>query len=135
LLDAFPEPAAVGDKVLLARAEQARDVLPEGLRERGYDTVVLPVYRTVPAPAPPDDLARVRSGEVDAITFTSSSTVANFADALDAAGGFDGAVPLVVSIGPVTSGTARARGLAVDAEAHPHTIEGLVDALLQALSA
>jgi uroporphyrinogen III methyltransferase/synthase len=132
LLEAFP-PAAPNDRVLLARAAVARDVLPAGLRERGYHTDVLAVYRTVPATARAEDLARVRAGDVDAITFTSSSTVTNFADALAAGGGFTGGQPSVVSIGPVTSQTARERGLRVDAEADPHTIDGLVDALLATL--
>ena len=125
LLEAFPGPGAPGARVLLARAEVARDVLPEGLAERGYDVDVLAVYRTVPAAPDPADLARVRGGEVDAITFTSSSTVTNFCDLV---GALPDPQPLVVSIGPVTSATARERGLRVDVEADPHTIDGLVDA-------
>jgi uroporphyrinogen III methyltransferase / synthase len=127
LLAAFPPPVAARERVLLARAETARDVLPEGLRERGYDVDVLPVYRTVRAAPDDADVARVRSGDVDAITFTSSSTVQNFVGLV---GAFDGDQPLVVSIGPVTSNTARELGLRVDVEADPHTIAGLVDALL-----
>jgi uroporphyrinogen III methyltransferase/synthase len=130
LLDAFPDPAGPDARVLLARAETARDVLPEGLGARGYTVDVLPVYRTVPAEAGPADLARVRAGEIDAITFTSSSTVTNFCDAV---GTVTGAAPKVISIGPVTSRTARERGLAVTAEADPHTIDGVVDAVLATL--
>ncbi|HEY5173252.1 MAG TPA: uroporphyrinogen-III synthase, partial [Acidimicrobiia bacterium] len=74
-------------------------------------------------------LAQVRAGEVDAITFTSSSTVDNFCDAIG--GLLPEPQPRVVSIGPVTSETARARGLRVDVEADPHTIDGLVEALLR----
>jgi uroporphyrinogen-III synthase len=128
LLDAFPSGAG---RVLLARAEVARDVLPEGLTEKGYTVEVLPVYRTVPAAVHPADLARMRDGSVDAITFTSSSTVTNFCDTI-------GSVPepqaaKVISIGPITSQTARERGLTVDAEADPHTIDGLVEVLVQML--
>jgi uroporphyrinogen III methyltransferase/synthase len=130
LLDAFP-PGTAGERLLLARAEQARDVLPEGLTERGYTVDVLTVYRTVRAEPDPDELARVRDGRVDAITFTSSSTVTNFCDL---AGPLPDPQPLVVSIGPVTSATARERGLRVDAEADPHTVDGLVAALLAALA-
>jgi uroporphyrinogen III methyltransferase/synthase len=127
LLDAFP---AGSGRVLLARAEVARDVLPEGLAAKGYDVEVLAVYRTEPVPADPELLERVRRG-VDAITFTSSSTVDNFCDAL---GPLPADVsPRVISIGPVTSASARAHGLSVDAEADPHTIDGLVDALLRVL--
>jgi uroporphyrinogen III methyltransferase/synthase len=67
---------------------------------------------------------------VDAITFTSSSTVANFCDAV---GKLPEPQPLVVSIGPITSKTAVARGLRVDAEPDEHTVDGLIDALLEAL--
>ena len=131
LLDAFPPPVTVGERVLMPRAETARDVLPGGLRERGYDVDVLAVYRTVRATPNADEIAKIRAGEVDAITFTSSSTVDNFCDI---AGTFDGEQPLVVSIGPITSQTARERGLRVDVEADPHSIAGLLDALLQAFN-
>jgi uroporphyrinogen-III synthase len=85
----------------------------------------------VPVAPDPDALARVRAGDVDALTFTSSSTVTNFCDAV---GPLPDPQPLVVSIGPVTSMTARDRGLRVDSEADPHTIDGLVEALTAALS-
>jgi len=129
LVQAFPPPDTAGARVLLARAEQARDVLPEGLAELGYAVDVLPVYRTVRAVPPPEQLERVRAGKVDAITFTSSSTVTGFCDLV---GDVEGQ-PLVVSIGPITSDTAVARGLRVDVEADPHSVDGLVAALLEAL--
>ena len=59
-------------------------MLPEGLGDRGYAVDVLAVYRTVPVEPDAADVARVRAGEVDAITFTSSSTVTNFCDAVGA---------------------------------------------------
>ena len=130
LLESFPPPDTPGERVLLARAEQARDVLPSGLAERGYAVEVLVVYRTVVSTPEPVDLERVR-GDVDAITFTSSSTVTNFCEL---AGELREPQPVVVSIGPVTSETARARGLRVDAEAAEHTIDGVVAALVRALS-
>jgi uroporphyrinogen III methyltransferase/synthase len=129
LLAAFPDPDEVGQRVLIARAESARDVLPQGLTDGGYTVAVLGVYRTVPVEPDASDLARVRAGEVDAVTFTSSSTVTNFCDVV----GPDAAPVRVVSIGPVTSQTARERGLAVDAEADPHTIDGLVAAVCAAV--
>jgi uroporphyrinogen III methyltransferase/synthase len=127
LLDAFPAPSRPDSRVLIARAESARDVLPEGLGARGYAVDVLAVYRTVAVEPDAEDVARVRAGEIDAITFTSSSTVTNFCDAV---GPIPGEQPAVISIGPVTSETARARGLRVDAEADPHTIDGLVEAVM-----
>jgi uroporphyrinogen III methyltransferase/synthase len=130
LLDAFPAPGAPDPRVLLARADVARDVLPEGLRVRGYAVDVLPVYRTVPATPDPALLARVGDGRVDAVTFTSSSTVDNFVAAL---GRLPDPQPFVVSIGPVTSATATGHGIRVDAEAAEHTIDGLVATLLAAL--
>jgi uroporphyrinogen III methyltransferase / synthase len=130
LLDAFPAPSRQGERVLLARAQRARDVLPAGLAARGYEVDVLGVYRTVAAASDPALLDRVRRGEVDALTFTSSSTVTNLCDLL---GDVPEPQPLVASIGPVTSRTAKERGLRVDVEATEHTIDGLVDALLSAL--
>ena len=132
LLDAFPPATAASERVLLARAEQARDVLPAGLAERGYAVDVLPVYRTVTASPDAAALERVRRGDVDALTFTSSSTVTNLCDLL---GDAPTPQPLVVSIGPVTSKTALERRLRVDVEAAEHTIDGLVDALLGAFRA
>jgi uroporphyrinogen III methyltransferase/synthase len=130
LLDAFPSPSAEGDRVLIARAQSARDVLPAGLSERGYEVEVLAVYRTVTGTPDPTVVERVRGGDVDALTFTSSSTVTNLCDLL---GEVPAPQPLVASIGPVTSKTAIERGLRVDVEASEHTIDGLLDALVRAL--
>lgn len=130
LVEAFPLPERPGEAVLVARAEAARDALPEGLRSRGYSVDVLPVYRTVRTEPDGAAVDRVRSGRVDAVTFTSSSTVANFCDVV---GPLPDPQPLAISIGPVTSEAARARGLRIDAEADPHTIEGVVAALVAAL--
>jgi uroporphyrinogen III methyltransferase/synthase len=131
LLDAFP---AGPGRVLIARAEAARDVLPEGLLAKGYEVEVLPVYRTEAVPPDAETLARLRAGDgaVDAITFTSSSTVDNFCAAVGSP--LPEPQPHVISIGPVTSDTARARGLRVDAEADPHSIDGLVEAVVRLLS-
>ena len=88
------------------------------------------MYRTVTATPDPKAVERVRAGEVDALTFTSSSTVTNLLDLL---GAVPDPQPLVVSIGPVTSATAVERGLRVDAEAEEHTIDGLIAVLLERL--
>jgi uroporphyrinogen III methyltransferase / synthase len=125
LLEAFPAPDGRGSgRVLLARAEVARDVLPDGLRSQGWEVDVVDAYRT--APVPVDAAARDRIRAADVVTFTSSSTVERFLDAVG-----PGDVPAAVAcIGPVTAATARARGLTVDVEAPVHTIDGLVDALV-----
>jgi uroporphyrinogen III methyltransferase / synthase len=122
--------AALGDvagqRVLVATAEGARDVLPEGLRERGARVDVVPLYRTVPEPVAPE---AVRGA--DLVTFTSSSTVTSLAAALGH-GGLDGLA--AASIGPVTSATLRECGVEPVVEADPHDVGGLVDAVLRALA-
>lgn len=130
LVDAFPDPAPAfpGERVLLPRAAVARDVLPDGLRERGYAVEIVPVYETVPGEPDPGELAAVRRGEVDAITFASSSTVTNLLNLLGAP---PDPQPSVIAIGPVTAATAAEAGLRVDGVASDHTIEGVVDALLR----
>jgi uroporphyrinogen III methyltransferase/synthase len=128
LLDAFPAPDGAG-RVLLARAAVARDVLPDGLRAKGWEVDVVEAYRTVPAELTDDQRAAAR--RCDVITFTSSSTVVNALAAL----GEDHLPPTVACIGPVTAATARDMGLAVDIEAPVHTIGGLVDAIVEWASA
>ena len=110
-------------RVLIPRAETARDVLPDGLAAAGWDVDVVPAYRTV-APAPDPASAAVLA-DADVITFTSSSTVTNFVDAY----GADAVPEVVATIGPVTTATARSRGLEVAVEAAEHTVDGLVAAL------
>jgi uroporphyrinogen III methyltransferase/synthase len=112
-------------RALVARARDARDVLPTGLREQGAEVEILPLYETVAeslSPAQLEALARA-----DYVTFTSSSTVERL---LDAAGGRGLGHARLVSIGPVTSATLRERGLQPDVEAEAHDIDGLVEALL-----
>ena len=83
-----PTRRSSGERVLLARAEQARDVLPEGLaRPRLRGRRAARCTGRCAAEPTPADLERVRAGEVDAITFTSSSTVTNFCDLVGAAPG------------------------------------------------
>jgi uroporphyrinogen III methyltransferase/synthase len=126
LLDALSEVEVTGERVLVARAAEARDALPEGLRERGAEVVVVPLYDTVAEQLDETQLAAV--DRADFITFTSSSTVRFFMDALDGGGLPDGV--RVISIGPITSATARELGLEVHAEAAQHDIDGLVETLL-----
>jgi uroporphyrinogen III methyltransferase/synthase len=127
LLEAFPSPPDGGGRVLLARAAVARDVLPDGLRAAGWTVDVVDSYRTEAAPV--DDSLRLAIAAADVVTFTSSSTVARFVEAF----GVDAVPPVVASIGPVTSATARDLGLVVDVEADEHTIEGLVTALVASI--
>jgi uroporphyrinogen III methyltransferase / synthase len=119
-----------GKPVLIARAAEGREVLPDALRKKGAEVDVVTLYETVPEEPDPEALERAR--DADFITFTSSSTVRNFVEAAGKNG-----IPKearVVSIGPVTSETAREAGLTVDVEAERHDIDGLVEALLTAVS-
>ena len=116
----------VRDKpVLIARAAEARDVLPDALRERGARVDVVALYETVREEPEPEAIEAAQSA--DYVTFTSSSTVRNL---MDAVGDRFPAAARVVSIGPVTSEAAREAGLTVHAEAERHDPEGLVEALL-----
>ncbi len=117
-------------RALIARAAQARDVLPDALRERGAEVDVMALYQTVAEPLRAEQLDQLASA--DYVTFTSSSTVRFL---LQSAGGrLDGAAR-VVSIGPVTSETLREHGLTVDVEASRHDIDGLLEALVADASA
>ncbi len=129
-----------GARVLIPRAAEARDVLPRELARLGATVDVVPVYRTVQAPPDPATLAALAAGEIDVVTFTSSSTVTNLLAMLQAEqiGGDEGGRrtadalggALVACIGPVTAQTARDRGLRVDLVAEEHSIPGLVAALV-----
>jgi uroporphyrinogen III methyltransferase/synthase len=113
-------------RALIARAAEARDVLPDALRERGAEVDVLALYETVAETL--DDKARDAALHADYITFTSSSTVTRF---LDAAGAPPGDHTKIVSIGPVTTQTLRERGLAPHVEAERHDIDGIVAAIVE----
>jgi uroporphyrinogen III methyltransferase / synthase len=114
-------------RALIARAAEARDVLPDTLRERGADVDVVALYETVAEPLDDGTLAAARAA--DYVTFTSSSTVRFF---LDAAGGDPGLADgtRIVSIGPVTSAALRDRGLEPHVEAARHDVDGVLDALV-----
>ena len=116
-----------GQRILLPRADIAREALAVELAQRGAVVDEIAAYRTVPAVPDPDRLAELRRG-VDAITFTSSSTVRNFV----ALAGQAPIVPdtLVACIGPITAQTARELGLRVDLTARVYTTNGLVAALV-----
>ncbi len=128
-------PKVRGTRVLLPRAEGARDILPATLRAAGADVEELTLYLAAPPAEPPADvLAALRAGEVDVAMFASSSAVTNLASML---GGdlrvLGGAV--IACIGPVVAETARERGLRVDVVAEPHTIDGLVESTREFLHA
>jgi uroporphyrinogen III methyltransferase/synthase len=118
-----------GARVLIPQAETARDTLAEGLRKLGADVDVIPVYRTVPALEDGAALAReILAGRIDAVTFTSSSTVHAFVQSVGTEAASCDRYRAAV-IGPITSATARGYGLPVAIEAVEHTTAGLVQAL------
>jgi uroporphyrinogen III methyltransferase/synthase len=132
VLDSLTAETMGGKRVLIPRAAKARDVLPETLRQWGAHVDVVEAYRTV---APAVDIAvlqrQLQRGEVDMITFTSSSTVSNFVQL------FDGA-PLaaivgttaIACIGPITAKTVTELGGQVAVVARQFTADGMVDALV-----
>lgn len=122
---------ASGQRVLLARAEEARDIIPESLKAMGVDVWDVPVYKTVIGGADRGELiSLLRDKEIHSVTFTSSSTVRNFITLIE------GDVSLLenvslYSIGPITSATAQELGLTIFKEAAQYTISGLVEALVE----
>ena len=122
LAEAFP---AGNGRVLTPRADVAPEGLEAALAAKGWDPLRVDAYRTiVPDALPPAAQRALGSGEVDAIAFTSASTVRGFVRLA--------AVPqrtAVVCIGPVTAAECEANGIAVAAVADPHTVDGLVLAL------
>jgi uroporphyrinogen III methyltransferase/synthase len=123
-----------GDKVWMPRAQDARELLVDGLRAAGYPVSITPVYRTTTpraglTPAREDLLA----GRVDWILFTSTSTVAHFFELLDAdlRARLDSRWPQVACIGAVTADTAREHGLAVSVVPSRQDLPGLVAALVE----
>jgi uroporphyrinogen III methyltransferase/synthase len=125
LVEALGEVEVTDKRVLVARAAEARDVIPEHLSGRGAKVDIVALYETVREE--PSAEAVEAAQVADYVTFTSSSTVRNLTDALGDRFPKDARV---VSIGPVTSEAARNAGLHVDVEADRHDIEGLVATLL-----
>jgi uroporphyrinogen III methyltransferase / synthase len=125
LVESLAKVELSGRRVLVARAAEARDVIPEHLKGRGAEVDVVALYETVREE--PSAAAIEAAQAADYVTFTSSSTVRNLTEAL---GERFPKAARIVSIGPVTSETARDAGLEVDVEAERHDIDGLVAALL-----
>ena len=133
VVDLLGDEAKQGRSFLLARAQEAREVLPQGLRELGGKVEVAPAYRTVtPDPAQAADLEqRLRDGEMDLVVFTASSTVNNLARIFP-----DQTLPELLGraevavIGPITAATAESHGLSVAVQAEEeYTLEGLMAAI------
>lgn len=131
------ERGAGGARVLVARAQQSREVIEKVLRDAGAEVTVAPCYQTLPDES---NAPRVRemlgNGEVDWVTFTSSSTVRNFLDAVgEELVASTRASFRIACIGPITAQTARDCGLEPDAIAPNAGVDSLVETLLQCESA
>ncbi len=130
LLAALGERDLRGKAFLIPRARVARDVVPRALEERGARVEVVEAYQTVLPDLSQQELARLLTPPPDAITFTSSSTAANFAKLVGEERVVEmlrGAV--VASIGPITSATLRKLGVNVSVEAQEATMAGLARAI------
>lgn len=128
LLEGLVARGVAGARVLLPRAERAREVLPAGLRAAGATVDVVAAYRTVLPDEPAPGLEALAAGAIDVVTLTSSSTARHLVALAR------GRVDLinrarVACIGPITAATARELGLRVDVVAEEHSIPGLVAAL------
>ena len=127
LLAEFPAPTnGVASRVLLARAETARDVLPKGLRAAGWAGDVVVAYRNVAPEVDPEVL--VAAATADLVTFTSESTVHRYHGLLAGPAGSSVAPVDAACIGPISAAAARSAGHRV-VEADSHSVAGLVDAV------
>ncbi|KEO81166.1 uroporphyrinogen-III synthase [Tumebacillus flagellatus] len=133
LADTLATQTNPGQKILLPRANLARKQLPQALRAMGLQVEEAEAYRTLPVTEDASDLARkLQAKQIDAVTFTSSSTVTNFVEALkefplsDLLAGVT-----LAAIGPITAETVEKHGFAVDVMPADYTIPGLVEALVR----
>ena len=133
--ECFEQLGIKGMRILLPRAAKAREILPDRLRKMGAEVDVVPAYQTFKADS---DIAGVKNmmeqGDIEMVTFTSSSTVTNFVEMFEA----DReklkkwmAETTVACIGPITAETAQENGFAVDLIPPEYTIESLTESIVQ----
>lgn len=136
VVEGLLERGAGGKKILIPRAKEAREVLPDELRKAGADVEILSVYETVLAESGPEEIAEaMEAGEIHCITFASSSTVDNFFSLVkpEVLKKYTGTVKLAC-IGPVTAKTLESYGFTPDIQPEDYTIPALVDAVAEALA-
>ena len=139
LAEAMVQQGLEGQKILIPRALKAREILEKTIQENGGKVVVAPVYQNVP-PVYEGTVLReeIKNGEVDMVTFTSSSTVTNFMAMLNATDNkelqeFLKDVKIAV-IGPVTAKTVQKFGLTIDVQPETYTIASMVDSIVDYFS-
>jgi uroporphyrinogen III methyltransferase / synthase len=133
LLELLTPEQVHGKRVLLPRAAQAREILPETLREWGAQVDVIEAYRTViPASDVSGLMYSIQKREIDMVTFTSSSTVTNFVRLLEGQRLADSLRSTAIAcIGPITQKTVEELGGHADVVAEEFTILGLVQAIVK----
>ena len=133
ILEGFKQMAVKGRRILLARAKEARDVLPQGLRKMGAEVDVVETYQTMKPKGGSRRLKKLlRDGGIDVITFTSSSTVNHFAELLkkeELEKLLDGIA--IACIGPITARTATGWGMRVRIRPKEYTIPALTQAIVE----
>jgi uroporphyrinogen III methyltransferase/synthase len=131
LLEALSPHVKPGDKVLLARAQIAREVLPQGLVRLGVEVDVAPVYKARHVTEiPPEAEIAFKEGKVDILTFTSSATVHNFANLVGKERFQTMAKTAVVAaIGPITAATLAEYGVTPQVQPQDYTIPALAAAV------
>jgi uroporphyrinogen-III synthase len=129
IVESFPSASSAtkGARILLPQAAAARPVVADGLRAAGWRVDVVEAYRTVAAD--PDENQIAAALAADVVVFTSSSTASRFAEI---AGGTIG-WPRIISMGPQTTKTVELAGQMVEATADPHTLDGLVAAIIEVI--
>jgi uroporphyrinogen III methyltransferase / synthase len=135
LAESLLDQGVEGRNILIPRALKAREVLPETLRGAGAQVTVAPVYKNVPPQGRKDALRdELEIGNVNMVTFTSSSTVRNFLTMVDAANQEELKQLLqgvkIAAIGPITAKTVTDNGLTVDVQPEVHTIPEMVRAII-----
>jgi uroporphyrinogen-III synthase len=130
LVSAFEGENLTGRRVLIPTAERTRDVIAPALRARGASVELVTAYRNIIPENASADATKVlgHSPPPDWLTFASSSAVENLLSVVRR--GLPREIK-IASIGPVTSRTVREHGLTVTAEADPHTVPALVDAIVR----
>jgi len=133
ILKGFEKMVLKGRRILLARAKEARDILPKGLRQMGGEVDVVEVYRTVKPKGGSKKLKELLTkGKIDAITFTSSSTVNHFAELLKKEDLQKLLKDIAIAcIGPITARTAKKWKMRVQIQPKQYTIPALTQAIVQ----